>query len=78
MIVDSLKAKYENFKQRVSDGLVENVARQDVALERERVCRMCPSLVYLTFSCKECGCFMKIKTRLAKMKCPLDKWKEQS
>ena len=78
MKVDMLKAKYEHFKKKVSEGFVENLARPDVALERERICRMCPSLVYLTFSCKECGCFMKIKTRLAKMKCPLDKWKEQS
>ena len=37
---------------------------------------LCQGCEFLTKSnrCKKCGCFMKFKTRVAKMKCPLDKW----
>jgi hypothetical protein len=24
--------------------------------------------------CKKCSCFMKLKTRVARMKCPVGKW----
>jgi hypothetical protein len=37
----------------------------------------CPSFFKPTNTCKECGCFMQIKARLEKSKCPLDKWDER-
>jgi hypothetical protein len=44
------------------------------AFERLAICNECPSLFRPTWSCKECGCFMKVKARLAGSECPLGKW----
>ena len=41
---------------------------------RLEICEVCPSLLKLTHQCKECGCFMKLKVKLAAATCPLDKW----
>jgi Family of unknown function (DUF6171) len=46
----------------------------DIASERMTICEACPRLIAATHQCKECGCFMKIKTKLEKATCPLDKW----
>jgi|TARA_R100001530_G_scaffold9647_2_gene9739 hypothetical protein len=43
--------------------------------DRWNICKDCPSLMSFN-RCKECGCFMKIKTKIPTMKCPLDKWNE--
>jgi hypothetical protein len=36
-------------------------------------CKSCDSLTKM-FTCKECGCFMPIKIKFIKSKCPLNKW----
>lgn len=41
---------------------------------RLKICRECPSLFKPTMQCKECGCFMRIKTRLKSASCPIGKW----
>lgn len=41
---------------------------------RLEICEACPSLLKLTHQCKECGCFMKLKVKLAEATCPLGKW----
>lgn len=43
-------------------------------MERALICRDCDRLLRATWSCKECGCFMKIKTRVPSAECPLGKW----
>ena len=52
---------------------VEKVAR-DIQQERLAICMECPRLIKATKQCKECGCFMEIKTKLFDADCPLDKW----
>jgi hypothetical protein len=42
--------------------------------DRLAICLECPRFFKPTFSCKECGCFMKIKTGIKNAKCPLGKW----
>jgi len=42
--------------------------------ERLNICRECPRLFKPTMQCKECGCFMRIKTRLKSASCPIGKW----
>lgn len=42
--------------------------------KRFNICRRCDSFFKPTNSCKECGCFMQLKCRLANVKCPLLKW----
>jgi Family of unknown function (DUF6171) len=47
---------------------------QELAAERIEICEKCPRLTPVTYQCKECGCFMKIKVKLQKAACPLEKW----
>jgi hypothetical protein len=47
---------------------------KEKAFERLAICNDCPSLFKPTWSCKECGCFMKVKARLESSSCPLGKW----
>ena len=47
---------------------------EEKAAERLAICEVCPSLLKLTHQCKECGCFMKLKTKLENATCPLGKW----
>ena len=44
------------------------------ALHRIRICYRCDSFDIVTEKCKECGCFMRYKTKLKTAKCPLKKW----
>jgi hypothetical protein len=44
------------------------------ASTRMAICEECPSLLRLTHQCKECGCFMKMKTKIKTAECPLGKW----
>ena len=49
-------------------------ATDDQAASRLSICETCPSLIRATHQCKECGCLMKLKVKLAHATCPLDKW----
>lgn len=42
--------------------------------KRMSICEACPRFVKLTSQCLECGCIMKLKTKLAAATCPLGKW----
>lgn len=42
--------------------------------DRLAICEKCDRLFKPTFSCKECGCFMKIKAGIRMATCPLGKW----
>ena len=46
----------------------------DIAKTRMDICRECPRLFQPTRTCKECGCFMLIKTKLPESQCPLGHW----
>jgi hypothetical protein len=45
----------------------------DVRNERQAICNTCPSHDALN-RCKDCGCFLVLKTWLPKEKCPRGKW----
>lgn len=47
---------------------------QEIHDERMEICRDCPFFVKITGQCKECGCFMEQKTKLAEASCPKDYW----
>jgi hypothetical protein len=49
-------------------------ANDFLSKERYNICKSCPELVKLTKTCKKCGCFMAVKTKLEKATCPLGKW----
>lgn len=48
---------------------------EEVYKERITTCGGCDRLFRPTWTCKECGCFMAVKTRLPGSECPLGKWK---
>lgn len=41
---------------------------------RMSICESCPKFIKATKQCKECGCFMNVKSRLEHAECPLGKW----
>lgn len=47
---------------------------KETAFARLDICAACPRLFKPTFTCKECGCFMKVKVRLTTSTCPIGKW----
>lgn len=49
-------------------------ATEEEAERRFSICKECPELIKTTSQCKQCGCFMKAKTKLAEAVCPLKKW----
>jgi hypothetical protein len=58
------------------DMLNPNVEKVDEtkAAERMAICVLCPRFISLTTQCRECGCVMTAKTKLAAATCPLGKW----
>jgi hypothetical protein len=52
----------------------QNHTTDEIAKMRMDICEACPKLVKLTKQCKECGCFMNLKTKLAGAACPIGKW----
>ena len=44
--------------------------------DRIAICRSCVFYFKPTGTCKDCGCFMKIKARLAPMECSQKKWQK--
>lgn len=42
--------------------------------KRLDICNECPQFDSLLTRCKVCGCFLQIKARLNKAKCPQNKW----
>lgn len=49
-------------------------AEPSVQEARYEICESCPELTKHTKQCKQCGCFMKLKVKLAEASCPLGKW----
>jgi hypothetical protein len=54
-------------KERFRDRFKVSAARMDI-------CETCDSYNEITTQCKECGCFMAVKTMLKSSSCPLKKW----
>lgn len=51
-----------------------NYVTDDIRGGRYKVCLGCEKLFKPTRTCKECGCFMSLKTWLKNAECPLGKW----
>jgi hypothetical protein len=49
-------------------------ATPDEVKRRFDICQGCPEIIELTSTCKKCGCFMYVKTKLKDATCPLGKW----
>jgi hypothetical protein len=49
-------------------------ATEEIEKERLDICKNCPSYRRFAKQCKECGCVMPAKVKLAEAFCPLGKW----
>lgn len=49
-------------------------ASDELSDSRFSVCKKCPELIPIVNQCKQCGCFMSLKTTMKIAKCPLGKW----
>ena len=72
---------WQEYKKKLGDTrpwdiLNPNVekASLETAEKRYNICLECPELIQATKQCKQCGCFMSLKTKLATAKCPIGKW----
>jgi len=72
---------WQEYKKKLGDTrpwdiLNPNVekASLEIAEKRYNICLECPELIQATKQCKQCGCFMSLKTKLATAKCPIGKW----
>lgn len=52
----------------------DNYTTKEIKNSRMDICKSCDRLFKPTRQCKECGCFMALKTWLKNATCPLDKW----
>lgn len=52
----------------------DNYTTSEIRNNRLDICMSCDRLFKLTKTCKECGCFMGLKTWLKYDSCPLNKW----
>jgi hypothetical protein len=76
----SEKNKWQQYKEKYGttpfDLLNINTkwVSDEIKKERLDICLSCPELIQLTKTCKKCGCFMEIKTKLEASKCPIGEW----
>lgn len=54
--------------------LTEEKVIEEEFNRRMAICRECPFFRAKTETCKKCGCFMKLKTKILKAHCPIHKW----
>lgn len=66
--IKSLFTAAKNAAQGIDQSVPEAVLNA-----RLELCNACPRLS-VTRQCKECLCFVDLKTKLRQEKCPLDKW----
>ncbi len=74
------KSKWQEYKEKHGttplDIFNPRTSWTDDATKNQRldICISCPELIQLTKTCKKCGCFMEIKTKLEASRCPIGKW----
>ena len=74
-------SKWEEYKKKLGDTRPWDIlnpntewSEENLAIERLNICFDCPEFIKLTSQCKQCGCLMKLKTKLKHAKCPINKW----
>lgn len=74
------KSKWQEYKEKNGVTPLDllnprtKYASEGLAISRMVICRDCPELITKTVQCKQCGCFMSMKTKMEAAKCPLGKW----
>lgn len=52
------------------------IAPRVVSRQRLDICQACDRFQEKTQTCEICGCYMPLKTTMANMECPIQKWSE--
>lgn len=47
---------------------------ETIQKERMDICKACPMLRPVSKTCKKCGCYVNLKTKIKTEQCPLSKW----
>lgn len=47
---------------------------EEIGDKRYEICQACPEFFRPTTQCKQCGCFMRLKSKMENARCPLGKW----
>lgn len=75
------KSAWQKYKEKMGDTRPWDLINpntewsdEEQATKRYDICKACPELIKLTKQCKQCGCFMNVKTKLQEATCPLGKW----
>lgn len=61
----------------IATGKLKGVSDETEAT-RFAVCKSCAFFTKWVSTCQVCGCFMPIKTKLAKSSCPIGNWAAES
>lgn len=75
-----MKSRWQEYKEKngVTPLDMLNPMTKPATIEdsnsRLDICKSCPELITVVNQCKQCGCFMNIKTKLESARCPLGKW----
>ena len=77
--VDEYAKKNDKIDLRAISNRFKNIMLHDQAAidKRWAECEKCEFLIKPTNNCKKCGCFMKVKTRVATASCPIGKWEKE-
>jgi hypothetical protein len=71
---------WKDYKKKLGDSrpwdIIDknNYTDEQTAADRYAICEECPKFIPLSRQCKECGCFMNLKTKLKNATCPIGKW----
>jgi hypothetical protein len=52
----------------------EERSDKELIEQRLAICNECPWFNKRSARCRQCGCYMKLKTTLERAKCPMGKW----
>lgn len=72
--VNKLKNKILEIEKAAEDLVTGNTVDSIIQKKRYDICLKCEHFSSVTTNCKMCGCFMKLKTKIEKAKCPVNKW----
>lgn len=75
------KSRWQQFKEKNNgvtplDLFRSSTPKSSTELSESRyaICTNCEKFLSVTKQCKECGCFMQLKTKLEHAICPIGKW----
>ena len=74
--LDKLQTRVKQQADSVKEQTMRLIATtsSDIQSERIEICNSCDRLTKRARQCKECGCFVDLKTWLGDQECPLGKW----